>query len=130
MLPPNDADYLSSRFPSHSVNLLGRMICVILPAFPLGVGYDRPTADLLLRLAPGYPDVPPDMWWFSPAVRRLDGKEIPATQVTETYFNKPWQRWSRHLTPGQWRSGVDSLESFLCLVRRELVAASPKAAAA
>lgn len=130
MLPPNDAEYLRDHFPGHTVQLLGGMTCVILPAFPLGPGFDRTTADLLLRLAPGYPDVQPDMWWFSPAVRRVDGREIPATQITETHFNRPWQRWSRHLSRGQWRSGTDSLESYLSLVHRELAAASPKAAAA
>ena len=102
------------------------MTCVIIPAFGLGAGFDQAQADLLLRLAPGYPDVPPDMWWFSPSVRRADGAEIPATQAIEHHFGRPWQRWSRHLTPGQWRSGVDCLESYIAIVRNELRAAAPK----
>jgi len=60
------------------------------------------------------------MWWFDPPVRRRDGQPIRATEVIERYLGRSWQRWSRHLTKGQWRSGVDGLESFLALVRIEL----------
>lgn len=130
MLPAIDMDYLRARAPNHSVKVYGGVICVVLPAFPLGPGFDRAECDLLLRIAPGYPDIPPDMWWFSPAVRRTDGQQIPATQVTETHFNRTWQRWSRHLRAGQWKPGIDCLESYLSLVRRELSAAAPQVRAA
>lgn len=129
MLPSHDSAYLAERFPGHTVTVTGGMICVLLPAFDLGSGFNEPVSDLLLRLAPGYPDIGPDMWWFSPHIHRVDGRQIPATQVVETFFNKPWQRWSRHLGPGQWRSGVDSLESYLSLVRRELATAAERSAA-
>ena len=43
------------------------------------VGYDRPEADLLLRLSPGYPDVAPDMWWFDPPAKLANGGRPPAT---------------------------------------------------
>lgn len=125
MLPPTDHELLSERSPEHSVQVEAGMVCVLLPDFPLGAGFDRERADLLLRLAPGYPDVPPDMWWFHPPVRRSDGAEIPATQVTEVHLGRSWQRWSRHLQAGQWRSGVDGLRSFLALVCKELRSASP-----
>jgi len=100
------------------------MICVLIPNFPLPPGLDRQAADLLLRLAPGYPDVPPDMWWFDPAIRRKDGVEIPATQVKENHLGRQWQRWSRHFAQGQWKSGLDSVESYIALVRKELVNAA------
>lgn len=128
MLPPIDLDCLAERAPGYSVSSEAGMICVVVPDFPLGPGYDRPVADLLLRLAPGYPDVAPDMWWFHPYVRRADGGPIPATEVYERHFGREWQRWSRHLQPGQWRSGIDSIESYLAIVRRELVNAARKAA--
>jgi hypothetical protein len=129
MLPSIDMEYLQERSLGHVVSRDGGVICVLIPAFSLGQGFDRAHCDLLLRLAPGYPDVPPDMWWFNPPVRRVDGAEIPATQVREHHLGREWQRWSRHLTPGQWRSGIDSLESYLAIVRRELSAAAPKVAA-
>lgn len=125
MLPSNDQELLDERAPGHSTQAEGGMVCVLLPNFPLGPGYDRDSSDLLLRLSPGYPDVPPDMWWFDPPVRRRDGGGIAATEAVENYLGRTWQRWSRHLEPGQWRSGIDSLRSFLALVCKELRAASP-----
>jgi hypothetical protein len=97
------------------------MICVVLPAFPVPVGYDRANADLLLRLSPGYPDVAPDMWWFDPPVKLKNGASPPATDVRESHLGRTWQRWSRHFNQGQWRSGVDCLETFLALIRKELL---------
>lgn len=120
MLPPIDQDHLQARAPGSAVSIDGGMICIVIPSFPLPAGFTVPSTNLLLRLAPGYPDVPPDMWWFEPAVRRADGRPIPATESQEMYLGRTWQRWSRHLNPGQWRSGIDSLESYLALVRKEL----------
>ena len=120
MLPPNDTKYLTERGINHSVAPEANMTCVVLPSFRLPTGFDRTESDLLVRLSPGYPDVAPDMWWFDPPVRRRDGQPIPATEVIERYLGRSWQRWSRHFAAGQWRSGVDGLESFLALVRKEL----------
>lgn len=128
MLPPPDVKYLADRAIPHSVSREANMICVVFPNFALPPGLDRPHSDLLLRLAAGYPDIPPDMWWFDPAVKRADGATIPATNVFEQHLGRQWQRWSRHLQRDQWRSGVDSLESFLALVRRELARAALVAA--
>jgi len=97
------------------------MVCIVVPRWPLPPGYKVEAADLLVRLPAGYPDVPPDMWWFDPAITRADGQEIQATQVTERHLGRSWQRWSRHLSPGQWRSGVDGLGSFFTLIRGELL---------
>ena len=129
MLPPDDDDYLQARAPSHMVSLDGGMINIVIPSFPLPPGFTLGAADLLLRLSAGYPDVPPDMWWFEPAVRRVDGQTIAATESQEAYLGRTWQRWSRHLQPGQWRSGIDSIESYLALVRKELDAAAMARAA-
>jgi hypothetical protein len=123
MLPQHEMAYLKEHCPGHSVTAEGGMVCVVIPALQLGSGFNHAEADLLLRLAPGYPDVPPDMWWFSPSVARLDGRTIPATEVMETHMGRSWQRWSRHLDPTHWKSGIDSLESYLSLVRKELYAA-------
>jgi hypothetical protein len=101
------------------------MTCVVLRDFALPLGFDRQKSDLLIRLNAGYPDVQPDMWWFDPPVRRADNQPIPATEVLEHYLGRSWQRWSRHLAAGQWRSGIDGLESFLALVRRELERCAP-----
>lgn len=119
-LPATDIACLTERGINYSVSVEANMTCVVIPGYRLPAGYDRATSDLLLRLQAGFPDVPPDMWWFSPAVRRSNGAVIPATEVIERHLGKDWQRWSRHFNAGQWRSGVDSLESFLALIRKEL----------
>jgi hypothetical protein len=124
MLPTIDIDQLKERALGHQVSSEAGMICVLIPRYALPPGFRQGTSDLLIRLSPGYPDIPPDMWWFDPPVQRVDGQEIPCTQVRERHLGREWQRWSRHLTAGQWRSGVDSLESFLAIIRRELHAAA------
>jgi hypothetical protein len=128
MLPQRDLDALNAKSLEPAISSEGGMICVVIRNYPIPEGLNCRVADLLLRLAPGYPDVPPDMWWFSPAVGRLDGRQIAATQHSEVHLGRNWQRWSRHLPGGAWRSGIDSLESYLSLVNRELVTASLRAA--
>jgi hypothetical protein len=121
MLPTVDANFLAERGIHHSVQEDGGMICVLFPDWRVPVGYRQTKTNLLLRLSPGYPDVPPDMWWCNPALVLLDGSLAQATEITEQYLGQSWQRWSRHfLQPGQWRSGVDSLESYLARIKAEI----------
>jgi hypothetical protein len=119
-LPEADTDYLTTRSIEHQSTTEGGMTCVVLRAWRLPKGFDHEAADLLLRLSAGYPDVHPDMWWFDPPIRLADGQSLPATDVVETHLGRSWQRWSRHFTNGQWHSGVDGLESYLALIRRDL----------
>jgi Prokaryotic E2 family E len=119
-LPDSDSTYLVDRGITHQIAVDAGMTCIVFPTWKLPAGYDRETADLLVRLPAGYPDVPPDMWWFEPAIRLADGRVIKATEATEQHLGRSWQRWSRHFESGQWKSGVDGLESFIALIRREL----------
>jgi hypothetical protein len=128
-LPAVDTTYLAERGIDHQVTTEAGMICVLIPQWPLPPGFDRSTADLLLRLSPGYPDVQPDMWWFSPAITLADGRALPATEVTEQHLGRVWQRWSRHFNGGQWQSGIDGLENYLALIRQDLERSVPKVAA-
>ena len=88
MLPPIDQAHLDERAPECAVTHDGGMICVVIPNFGLPEGFTQPSADLLLRLSPGYPDVPPDMWWFNPPVQRTDGCPIVATECQETHLGR------------------------------------------
>lgn len=122
MLPTADSGYLADRYPDHQVREDGGMICVLLPNWKVPDGYQQDKTDLLLRLSPGYPDVPPDMWWCDPGLVLLNGSAPEATQSIELYLERHWQRWSRHfLQPGQWCSLLDSLESYLAKVRAEMI---------
>jgi len=127
LLPPDDTKYLEDRIGNgcHTLTSEANMTCIVIQDFHLPAGFDHDKSSLLLRLSPGYPDVAPDMWWFDPPIRRADGASIPATEVIEHYLGRGWQRWSRHLSAGQWRSGVDCLESYLALLRKELEKSVP-----
>ena len=129
MLPADDDEFLNDRFPVHNVVAEAGMTCIVVPGLILPRGLSHDTSDLLLRLSPGYPDVPPDMWWFDPGLRRSDGRTIDRTESIETYLGRRWQRWSRHLPPGLWRSGSDRLRSYFTLIDRELRLASLPVAA-
>ena len=120
MLPNDDHAYLAQEFPAFAEHSEGGMLCVVIPNYLLPAGLVPNQADLLLRLSPNYPDVPPDMWWFCPALIRVDGGAIPNTQVTEQHLGKPWQRWSRHLDANQWRPGADSLRTYLAILKSNL----------
>ncbi|MGW1341370.1 E2/UBC family protein [Kribbella sp. NPDC002412] len=129
MLPASDTTYLADRGLNHTVQEDGGMICVQFPSWRVPEGYRQTETDLLLRLSPGYPDVPPDMWWCDPALILLDGSQAQATEVREQYFGRNWQRWSRHFVqPGQWRSGVDGLESYLARIRGEMTRSARRTA--
>ena len=119
-LPQSDIVYLNERDVAHQISSDSGMTCVVLHQWQLPSGFDRDISDLLVRLSPGYPDVAPDMWWFSPSIHLKNGQTLPATDVVETYLGRTWQRWSRHFNNGQWQSGIDGLESFLALIRQDL----------
>ena len=100
------------------------MLNVELVDFPLPDGLNAPHASILFRLSASYPDTPPDMWWIIPHLVRVAGGIIPATEIIETHDGRTWQRWSRHLDPSAWRSGIDGLESYVRLLRTELTSAA------
>lgn len=127
-LPELDMTYLNNRGIPYQVAVESGMTCVVIPQWSLPEGLNHSASDLLLRLSAGYPDVPPDMWWFDPPVRLADGQDLPATNAVEGHLGRKWQRWSRHFNGSQWKSGVDSLESYLALIWRELERGVPEGA--
>ncbi|MBN9605807.1 MAG: hypothetical protein J0G30_04280 [Actinomycetales bacterium] len=123
-LPTADEEYLERAGIPHRVFEDGGMLCVELLEFPLPAGLNAPTANILFRLSASYPDTPPDMWWIIPHLTSLGRGVIEATQQIETHDGRSWQRWSRHLDPSAWRSGIDGLESYIRLLKTELTAAA------
>lgn len=121
MLPERDREYLAAEGLDVEVTADGGMICVLLKNYELPEGYTPRRTDLLLRLSPGYPEAAPDMYWCDPVVSLARGGEPEASQVRENYFGRTWQRFSRHLAPGHWRPGIDGLQNYLCLIRRDLI---------
>lgn len=120
MLPATDETFLTERALAHSIHVESGMTCLVLPQWRLPDGYDLKIVDLLLRLPSGYPDLPPDMWWFDPPIHLASGVTVPATDAMEHYLGRTWQRWSRHFEHGHWKSGIDGLESYVAIIREEL----------
>lgn len=120
VLREQDQCFLDSLRFGHTVEVADGFVNVVLAEFPTP-GLDQAQVDLLLRLPIGFPDATPDMFWVSPALT-AKGAAIPGTEVTENHVRRSWQRWSRHIG-GQWRPGVDNLETYLAYVRRALAMA-------
>lgn len=120
VLREQDQSFLDSLGYSYTVEVSDGFVNVVLANFPTP-GHDLRRVDLLLRLPMGFPDATPDMFWLSPALTS-NGAAIPGTEVTENHVGRAWQRWSRHIG-GEWRPGVDNLETYLAYVRRALAIA-------
>jgi hypothetical protein len=129
LLLPADYRCLADRGLVYEATIEAGMTCVVIKSWQLPTGYDHEESDLLVRLPTGFPDVAPDMWWFAPGLKLASGATVQATEILEDYLGRQWQRWSRHFQPGQWRSGIDGLESYLALIQRELVRCTGGAAA-
>ena len=129
MLTPTDLEFLEALGLPFDVEEEGGWTLLVVREWPLPPGYSPRAADLMLRVAPGYPDMPLDMWYFSPDVARADGQPIPNTEVREVFGGREWQRWSRHLDAGQWHAGLDGLESYFARIRADLRQWTSEAAA-
>lgn len=124
MLSEQDEKFLASLGHRHEVTADGQMIAVVIYGYELPEGYAPRQVDLLLRLAPGFPDAAPDMFWTEPIVLYTDGSEPPATSDRLQFSGRIWQRWSRHLAQS-WRPGIDNLQTYLRLIRTDLENGAP-----
>ena len=130
-LPQEDLNYLDAKEIVFEECVDGKQKGVIIRSWLLpDEMYDAERADVLILIPNGYPDVRPDMFHLTPWVKLRNGNRYPKAADQPVAFNGGnWQRWSRHLDAGQWRSGVDCLQSYLALVQKELRAAAPAVAA-
>lgn len=92
-------------------------IFLVLAAYPLGGHFNRPSADLLIKVPPMFPYAGPDMFWTDPDVRLADGR-MPANTSIESILGREWLRFSWH--PAGWRQGVDTLATYLAFIDRRL----------
>lgn len=80
-------------------------------------GYNVDVVDVIIIIPPTYPSAQLDMFYFQPALSRLDGKAIHAL-AEEVFHNERWQRWSRHRAAGsEWKTGVDDISTHLTLMQ-------------
>lgn len=118
LLPQSDEDYLKDRGFDYQLKQVGSEIYLIIKGWSFPAAYTPNSADLLIRIQPGYPLTQLDMFWTIPDVKLKSGPWPQAAEVHETYDGKSWQRWSRH-TP-EWRAGVDNLRTFITAVTTEI----------
>lgn len=120
-LAPGDVDFLDSHYPDWEGIRNGGANWLLVGQFALPAGYTIASTQVALRIEPGYPDTQIDMAYFHPALRRRDGKSIPATESTETIDGKAFQRWSRHRSAANpWRPGIDDVSTHLAQVHHWL----------
>jgi hypothetical protein len=99
----------------------GNSMWLLVHGFPLPSGFMIEEASVAVGIPSGYPSAQLDMVFFHPAIQRIDGKKIPATEATQTVDGRPWQRWSRHYTSANpWKAGEYNVATHLQLARHWL----------
>ncbi len=119
-LPSRDREYLDGHGIAYEMVVDGGQVGVVLKDIPLPEGkYDSAKADVLVLLPPGYPDVPPDMFFTLPWVKLAAVGRYPSrADVPHPFVGKSWQRWSRHST--EWRPGLDGLHTMIARARHAI----------
>ena len=92
---------------------------VIMRDVRLPLAYSPDRADILIKLPPLFPDAAPDMFWTTPAVALRSGG-APQNTSMEQVLDKPWLRFSWHLSPGAWKPGISTLQDFIRCIRGRL----------
>lgn len=126
-LPSKDRKFLSSmeyEFREVSDGAIKGLIIDNFPIKPEGK-FTSDSSSLLIILPAGYPDVPPDMFYFLPEIKLRSSNSYAAmTEQKPIHFQQVWQQWSRHAPASQWRSGKDGIQSYLQRVFTALTTAT------
>jgi len=121
-LIPYDEGFLKQNGYVYQTHEVGGHTLLIIKNYVLPAYYTPSVVDLLVKIPPGYPMTPLDMFWVYPEVRLINGNCYPpCADVFEDNLSIRWQRFSRHY---QWRSGIDSLQSHLMAINGVLKKAS------
>lgn len=121
-LPKRDSDFLTERgYQWECVPDPAGSECVVIRGLDVsGGGFTPAATDVMIRIPAQFPLTALDMWYCDPPIRIAQtGQLARASEVTENYVGRNWQRFSRHLN-GKWRPGIDSLRSYFVLIQREL----------
>lgn len=115
-LPSRDRGFLTSKGYSFREISDGAQKGLIIDNFPVKPDdkFNLAHSSLLIIMPVGYPDIPPDMFYFQPELRLASANVYPpqADQL-ESHFQQTWQRWSRHAPASEWRIGLDNIQSYL-----------------
>ncbi len=117
-LPEGDAETLDASGLNWETVTEGGVNWLIVKGIRLPDTFVQEPTDVAYQIPSGYPTTGLDMAFFSPAVRRLDGRAIARTEATQPIRGCNWQRWSRHYTAANpWKPGDYSVMThyLLCL---------------
>lgn len=90
---------------------------VLIHDLPTPHGYNHPRVTAAIRIETGYPNTELNMVYFFPALARIDGTPIGATEAQQPLDGKTYQRWSRHRTgENPWKIGRDHLGTHVILI--------------
>jgi hypothetical protein len=93
---------------------------VVVPNFPLPLGWSQPTTTVRFHLLPAYPNAKPDCFWTDAGLKLSTGSEPQATRIQPGPSNSGellrWFSW--HLSI--WSPNRDSLLTYLAAIKRRL----------
>jgi Prokaryotic E2 family E len=115
-----DREYLDQKKFRYETFLHGQSLALLIYDFPLSVGYQIASTDLLILLPGGFPDAAPDMWWCDPWVKLASGADPLGASVREQIGPRAWQRFSRHFGTSRWGPGRSGVESYVTLIKADL----------
>lgn len=71
------------KYPNASeVEESGGATVLIVPTFPLPLGFTAPTARIMVRIPSLYPTEKLDLFWLDPAIQRVNGAGLPNVMAT------------------------------------------------
>lgn len=118
LIPEIDEKYLKEKGFVYELQQDGAAIHLILKFWPFPEAYSPRQSDILIKILPGYPLSPLDMFWTIPDIKLARSGAWPeAGDHHETHGGRVWQRWSRHTV---WRPGVDNLRTFITAMANEI----------
>jgi|ERR1035437_1487310 hypothetical protein len=118
LIPKADEDFLLEKQFNYELRQAGSEIHLVIREYTFPPAYGSTKADLLIIIPPAYPMAALDMFWTCPDVKLASGAWPQACEHHEPKADgRTWQRWSRHI---EWRSGVDTLRSFMTAVVSEI----------
>jgi hypothetical protein len=106
-------------YPGEMRGALAAGVELILRDVALPAGYSVARVNILIKVAPTFPDARPDMFWVSPVLTLANGAPPQATSI-ESIRGEQWQRYSWHLQPHAWHAGTSHLRDFVRAVLSRL----------
>jgi len=116
-IPATDREFLEEKGYDYEIVPWNEQLLLILKDFVFPPAYTPLKSDLLIVLPAGYPNASVDMFRTNPDVKLANGEWPKAAAPHDSWNNKSWQAWSRHIA---WRVGKDSMRTFIMAIKTEL----------